>query len=388
MNEFYRKALQKNDKLTVEQLSALLKSAAGEIALLESALDSLYEGILVCGADHHLILSNSYALRFLPPGPAVDGSEAVWEAASDSRVRAFLKKTLNEGDRIEEREFEVEKSGRMRIYSISVFPLVDSGRITGSLIHVKDTTDKRQAEARFRRAESLASLTTMAAGVAHEIKNPLGSLSIHVQLIQKTLKKDAPGIAGNKPAMDKYLQVINEEIERLNRIVVDFLYAVRPVEIIPIKSDLNALLNGLMDFVHYELESAHIMPVIDLEDKMPLVLFDERFMKQALLNLIKNAIAAMPEGGLLIVKTAASDTEAFISITDTGVGIDEEALGKIFEPYFTTRASGTGLGLTMVYKIIKEHGGEISVRSRKGEGASFIISLPLPQTEVHLLPKM
>jgi signal transduction histidine kinase len=122
-----------------------------------------------------------------------------------------------------------------------------------------------------------------------------------------------------------------------------------------------------------------------LDESLPLLNFDERFLKQAFLNLIKNAAAAMPEGGILTIKTEKRDAEALISIQDTGTGISEENLSKIFEPYFTTKETGSGLGLTLVFKIIREHQGEISVKSREGEGTSFIITLPIPQKERRLI---
>jgi signal transduction histidine kinase len=127
--------------------------------------------------------------------------------------------------------------------------------------------------------------------------------------------------------------------------------------------------------------------VLDLEKDLPRTVFDERYMKQALLNLIKNAIAAMPEGGVLSIKTEVKDADALITVTDMGVGISEESLPKIFEPYFTTKSTGSGLGLTLVYKIIHEHKGEISVKSKAGKGASFIISLPIAQKDMRSLPE-
>jgi signal transduction histidine kinase len=248
---------------------------------------------------------------------------------------------------------------------------------------VEDITEKVKREALMRRMENLASLTTLAAGVAHEIKNPLGSLSIHIQLIQKTL---ASGGAKYNKAIDKYLSVVNEEIGRLNQIVVDFLFAVRPMDMDLRYGDINTLITGVAEFVSFELTAAGIACVLDLQEDLPFVNFDERFMKQALLNLIKNAIAAMHGGGKLAIKTAVLDGEnVLITVADTGTGISEETLPKIFEPYFTTRETGSGLGLTLVFKIIREHQGEITVKSRPGEGSAFTITLPVPQKERRLI---
>jgi signal transduction histidine kinase len=151
------------------------------------------------------------------------------------------------------------------------------------------------------------------------------------------------------------------------------------------EGDINALIRELTDFVWFELEAAHVECILELADALPHIEFDERFMKQALLNLIKNAEAAMPQGGSLTIKTEARETEILIGIYDTGIGIPEENLSKIFEPYFTTKETGSGLGLTLVFKIIREHQGEITVNSKAGEGAAFLITLPIPQREQRLI---
>ncbi|MDR1239958.1 MAG: PAS domain S-box protein [Treponema sp.] len=400
MRDFYKRALKKLNKLTGEQSKELLTAAVAEIDRLETVLDSLTDGILVCDTKHNLVMANKYAERFLPLSYFELGNEPLWQAVRDERIADFFEATLTGGDRVEEREFNVESKGLNRLLAISVLPLVQEHQVTGSLIYIGDITEKRGREARLRRAENLASLTTLAAGVAHEIKNPLGSISIHIQLIQKAIEKNrelfmnahAGGTdgAGQDPVpcfdlMDKYIGVVNEEVDRLNHIVVDFLFAVRPMDMEFREGDINALIAELVEFVWYELEQNNIECVLELDKSVPLILFDERYMKQALLNLIKNAQAAMPQGGSLTIKTERTDTEICVSVCDTGMGIGEENLAKIFEPFFTTREAGSGLGLTLVFKIIREHEGEISVQSRKGEGACFVITLPVPQKDRRLI---
>jgi PAS domain S-box-containing protein len=400
MRDFYKRALKKLNKLTGEQSKDMLVAAVAEIDRLETVLDSLADGILVCDTKHNLILANKYAERFLPLNYSEPGNEPLWLTVRDERIAEFFEATLSGGDRVEEREFDVEIKGMNRLLAISVLPLVQEHQVTGSLIYVEDITEKRGREARLRRAENLASLTTLAAGVAHEIKNPLGSISIHIQLMQKAMAKnrelfrrahpDGRDGTGQEPLpyfdlMDKYVAVVNEEVDRLNHIVVDFLFAVRPMDMEFREGDINVLITELVDFVWYELEQNHIECTLELDKTIPLILIDERHMKQALLNLIKNAQAAMPRGGSLHIKTERNDAEIFISLRDTGTGIGEENLSKIFEPFFTTRETGSGLGLTLVFKIIREHEGEISVKSRKGEGACFTIALPLPQKEKRLI---
>jgi two-component system, sporulation sensor kinase E len=380
------------ERLTPEQCRELLVSASGEILRLETVLDSLPSGILVCDEKHSLIMANKSSLRLLPL--AHQEGVPLWELISDEYLAAFFKLVLLNGDRVLEHEMDVEAQGTNRLLVISVHPLVDRRRITGSLIHIEDITEKRAGEVRLRWAENLASLTTLAAGVAHEIKNPLGSISIHLQLMQKALSKSAAQSAAQSavknneeqdPLIDKYFNILNEEVDRLNRIVVDFLFAARPMTLELREGNLNVLIAELAEFIKAELEQSNIRLFLELDEKLPPALIDERHMKQALLNLIKNAQAAMPNGGLLTIATQAADNEIRISVCDTGVGIRAESLAKIFEPYFTTKDNGTGLGLTLVYKIIKEHHGEIAVESREEEGSNFEISLPVYRKKKRLI---
>jgi PAS domain S-box-containing protein len=405
MKEFIKRALQKLNKMTFEQIRNLLYSAAAEIDRLETVLDSITEGILVCDTDHNLVLANKGAQRMLSISVDEQGRR-LWQAIRSEKVRDFFESTLTAGDRVEDREFDVEIKGISRLLSISVLPLVKNRQVTGSLVYIEDITEKRNREAQLRRAENLASLTTLAAGVAHEIKNPLGSLSIHIQLIQKAMEahkefyyasssgeiaaKGAAAGAGEYPGsyfsrLDKYLGVVNEEIDRLNRIVVDFLFAVRPMNMDFREGNINVLIEDLAGFVRYELEEANIKCVLELEKDLPRIGFDERYMKQALLNLIKNAQAAMEHGGRLTIKTELKDGQIDILVMDTGIGIPDSNLSKIFEPYFTTKETGSGLGLTLVFKIVREPRGEISVKSQEGKGTCFKITRPIPQKERRLI---
>jgi PAS domain S-box-containing protein len=401
MRDFLKRAFKKLNKLNSEQIEQLFLRAAEEMDRLETVLDSLSEGILVCDQSHRIVMANKFARRFLPPPDAdgIIGQGPIWTVVQNENVAKFLEDIILSGDHAEDREFNVELKGLSLVISLSVLPMVKEHHVTGSLIHMEDITEKKSKDARLRRAENLASLTTLAAGVAHEIKNPLGSISIHIQLMQKAMEKNTENFYAAHPngkdgdlnpiqymeMLTKYISVVNEEVDRLNHIVVDFLFAVRPMNMDLREGNINELISELVDFVSYELEDAHITTVLDLDKSIPLIRFDERYLKQALLNLVKNAMAAMEGGGALTIKTCQKEMDVLISVSDTGTGISEENLPKIFEPYFTTKESGSGLGLTLIFKIIKEHLGEISVKSREGEGACFTISLPVPQKERRLL---
>ena len=379
MVDFYRRALKKLNKLDTEQHRELLVSAVDEINILETVLDSIDVGILVCDGNNNLVMVNKYAQRLLPLN-YIEGVPLA-SAIVDERIAEFFMETLLSRDRVMGREIDVEYNGRGVLLSANVLPLVQNRRITGSLIYIEDITEKRKGETRLRRAENLASLTTLAAGVAHEIKNPLGSISIHLQLLQKVLAK----MNYTNSKTDKYLNVIKEEVDRLNRIVVDFLFAVRPMKTELREGDINKLISQMMDFVTVEMEQSKILCFLELDENVPKIMMDERLLKQAMLNLVKNAQAAMPQGGVLTIATNFADNEIRISICDTGMGISVENLAKIFEPYFTTKETGTGLGLTLVYRIVREHQGEIAVDSAPDTGTEFKIILPVPQKETRMI---
>ncbi len=383
MRKFLNRALKKIGKLDIDQIRSLIMDVVQENELLEMVLYSMTDGVVVLDEKHAVILLNKAAERLFPfkNGDVVE--RPLWDALADSSLSEFFHKALVEQENIEDKEISLQTGASTRVLSCTMMPLVREGRIQGGLLHIEDITEKKAKEARLRRAENLAALTTLTAGVAHEIKNPLGSISIHIQLIQKALSNGADG--KNAETIQNYLDIVNEEVERLNGIIVDFLFAVRPMDVNLVAQNLNDLVHELFEFIHYELEEQKIELELNLDDQMPELQLDVKYMKQALLNIVKNSISAMPEGGTLRVETVARDDQVELSISDSGVGIPEENMTKIFEPYFTTKDFGSGLGLTLVYKIIKEHQGEINLESREGEGTTFTITLPVPQKEQRLL---
>jgi PAS domain S-box-containing protein len=382
MRKFIQRALQKFSKLDKDQIYSLLHDMASENERLEIVLESMTDGVIVCDRDHQLILYNKSAERLLNLAGSDIYEKYVWTVVDDSEIAEFLHKSLNNQEKIIDEEFTLEPGGRARILAISIMPLVMDGTIKGNLIHINDVTERREEEARLRRAERLASLTTLAAGVAHEIKNPLGSISIHIQLMRKAMNGQEK-VDSDK--IEKHLGIINEEVNRLNGIVVDFLFAVRPMDTQLERDDINRVIKEIIDFVNVELQENQVELELNLDNHIPYLQLDDKYMKQALLNLIKNAVSAMPEGGVLTVTTRREGDNILLIIEDTGVGIPDELIDKIFEPYFSTKDYGSGLGLTVAYKIIKEHMGEISVKSKEGEGTAFTMQFPIPQEERRLL---
>ncbi len=382
MRSFVQRALGKLNKLDKSQIRSLIWDLALENERFEGVLHSLDEGVLVVDENNLIIFMNRKSERLLSFAGKDPQEKIIWDVVSDPQISEFLESALTTQETVRDRDFTLEAGDIRKTLAFTVLPYLREGKIAGSVIHLDDVTDKRIQEAKNRRMENLASLTTLAAGVAHEIKNPLGSIGIHIQLIQRSLNK---GGKFDRQEINGYLDIVNEEVERLNRIVVDFLFAVRPMDTKLEESDLNRLVQDLIQFMQYELEEADINAQLWLDDSLPKLLLDERFIKQALLNVVKNAMAAMPEGGTLTVETRRREDDVVLRISDTGKGMTEEVLNKIFEPYFTTKEFGSGIGLTLVYKVIKEHNGDIFVDSKEGKGTSFDIHLPLPQREKRLL---
>ena len=382
MKKFIERALERLPKLDEEQIRSLINRLGADNDLLGVILDSMTDGLVVLSGEHDIMLFNKAAERLLPFGPEDIRERKLWDVLSDQEIAAFFEDSLRSQDRVYDKQFTLDTGGGIRILSCSTMPLVDTGKALGNLVHIEDVTEKRSKEARLHRAESLASLTTLAAGVAHEIKNPLGSIGIHIQLIQKAI--DA-GKRFDKAGISRNLEIVMEEVQRLNGIVVDFLFAVRPMNAEFERRSLNLLVHDVLEFIQYELKDAGIDVEERYSNSIPDLDLDEKYMKQALLNILKNAIAAMPDGGDLKVTTEMDSNYVSLRITDTGVGIVEEQIAKIFEPYFTTKEFGSGLGLTVVYKIVKEHGGEISLTSGEGEGTTFTLSFPIPESERRLI---
>lgn len=379
MQRFLEKAIEKVHLLDKEAIKQLVLDIAKENSTLEAVLESIHSGIIVCDIDNKPIFANKTAERFLLFESFEVYLQSVWEYIQNKDIANFIKNTITSEETIIERDFPIEVKNKYRIISVSVMPLVQRGQIRGTVIYSEDVTEKRKNESKLKRAENLASLTTLAAGVAHEIKNPLGAMSIHMQLLKKALGDNT------NSKIRGYLEVIDEEIDRLNKIVVDFLFAVRPMNIEPIWDDLNDLLQEIIEFIKPEIEQNGIDLRILLNKNIPMIFMDRRFIKQAVINLVKNSIAATPKGGYILFTTDVTDDGVQFIVADSGHGIPSEYINKIFEPYFTTKENGTGLGLTLTYKIIKEHNGDISVISDPSKGTKFIITLPVPQHELYLL---
>jgi signal transduction histidine kinase len=228
-------------------------------------------------------------------------------------------------------------------------------------------------ERRTRHAERLAELGSLTGGLAHEIKNPLSTVQLNLQLLQEDLDPHHPSY----PRLTNRLNTVHREAGRLREILDDFLRYAGRIELDRRPIDLNRMLEELVDFFTPQAQ-VHKVQIRLRKHPSPVVAqVDERMLKQAVLNLMLNAVQAMAGGGELILSVAPRGRDAVIDVIDTGPGISPDALGQIFQAYYTTKKGGTGIGLAMAKRIADEHGGSIAVRSEVGKGSDFSIVLPL-----------
>jgi len=254
MKRFVQRALAKLEKLDPQSIRSLIEALSGENEVFDMVMDSLASGIVVLDQENRVLLANKASERLIPFERGDLLELPFWEAIADREISQFVKDRLERQERVSEHDFALDESGP-RIISVSILPLVRRGEIHGSLVIVEDVTERRSKEARLRRAESLAALTTLTAGVAHEIKNPLASIGIHLQLMQKQLKKKERVRTADLKA---YLAIVEEEVDRLNMIVVDYLMAVRPSEGKLELGDLNEVIRDITAFLQFELKEARV----------------------------------------------------------------------------------------------------------------------------------
>ncbi len=353
--------------------------------ILRAVYDSLPEGIIVVDKDQCFLYANK-ALPYVIPLARLPqtSEEKPWLLIEDKKVRELISESIETQSKEVDREMLIQgHSGTPRPISLDILPLAQEGSVIGSLIVVRNLEEKRRIQLELRRAKSLASFTNLAAGVAHEIKNPLGAMSLHIQLMQRELKAKGQ-IAEDSGA--EYLQIISEEIERLNSIVVDFLFAVRPMDLQLQRKNPEALCEEVLSFLSQEFAEGNIRIRRRYAKHLPEIDVDPRFFKQALLNLLQNAKHAMGKSGVCTITTSLEASCYAIRVRDNGMGIAAEHQEQIFDPYFTTKETGTGLGLSSVYKIMQEHGGQVLVRSEEGKGSEFVLLFPLPPEVQARLP--
>lgn len=380
MKNFVQRAIRKIDQLDTKQIVDIMQSQSRELEMLENVLDSIDDGVILTDANLTINYANSHCPNLIPMvrRRSYEGFP-LSKVIDDKHVLRYIVLSVYDRAQDLDNEFTFQRGNKVQTIAVTVYTykMAEEG-LSSYVLMFSDVTEHNANEARMRRSENLASMTTMAAGVAHEIKNPLAAMGIHLQLLKKAFVRKESLTYDDA---QRYIDVLEEEINRLNGIVVDFLFAVRPLDTRLRLGSITKTLNDVVTFVQPELTENKVKLTCDFSTSLPRLEFDENLLKQVLLNLIKNAMNAMEQGGRLTLFARPDGNQVLISVQDTGIGMDDEMLQKIFEPYFTNKATGTGLGLTVVYKIMKEHRGDITVESKLGEGTVFTLSFPVPKSE-------
>jgi two-component system sensor histidine kinase HydH len=269
------------------------------------------------------------------------------------------------------KEVQVQNSsGTNYILQLNRLSIVDREETPlGTLLLMQDLSQVKKLEEELRRSERLAALGKMAAGVAHELRNPLSSIKGLALVLQSRFQKN------NQDR--ETANILVQEVERLNRSISELLDYARPQSLRKEMVDITRLLHKALSLIRIDAEAAGVKLTSSFQKNLPPVQADEDKLTQVFLNLLINAIQAMEKGGRIDVRAGATDRTVEVVVADSGCGISKEDLSHVFDPYFTTKPEGTGLGMAMSAKIIEEHGGTIYLRSKPGMGTMVVVAIPI-----------
>lgn len=381
---FFDRLVARIDKLNPESLQAQMVRLAQERGFLETIFQTIQEGLVVIDNEGRLLYANQAAERLAGFDFARTKGRSILRILRDWDWEHLLDVPASESGwaRMVTREIEVTYPEH-RFISVYAMPLNEEGLVEkGVLVILRDVTRDRRQEASTLECERSNAIKLLAAGVAHEIGNPLNALNIHLQLLARELR-DLPD--GTREPLADLVGVARTEVERLDTIIRQFLRALRPTQPVLRPEQPTDVLQETLALLKNEFENRRITVSVDITEAIPAVQLDRSQIKQVFFNLIKNALEAMPDGGALRIEMGAGDVYVDIAFIDTGKGIAPEELQRVFEPYHTTKQTGSGLGLMIVQRIIDEHGGEIELSSKPGAGTCFKVRLPRSERRVRLL---
>jgi PAS domain S-box-containing protein len=389
-SRFEDKFLSKLSKIDRQDIEGFLSHLVREKNFLQVLFNALLDGVIVLRPNLEVLYTNNAALEMLGLGSRrrIVG-ERITDLCPGRELRALVARFAIDRKPVTNAEIELA-GGDPQWVTVSIIPLeTDLDQAAGCVLMVlHDASELRKAEEQRRRAERAMTMASLSAGLAHEIKNPLNSLQIHAQLLQRALRERAKRARRPDTGRDvRSGDIVVEEIARLGKVVNDFLSAVRPTRPLFQKANINNHVGRVAETIRPEAESRGVSLALNLDHDIPPVDFDPNQITQALLNLLKNSLEAL-EGSpapAIELRTALEDSGYLIRVIDNGLGIPESEMKKILEPYFTTKFSGTGLGLAIVSRIVEEHRGTLEVLSGPGKGTCATMRFPLESRPVRLL---
>ena len=405
---FLEKLIERLGRIGPEDVQNYFLRLAQEKGFLETVFNAIQEGIVVTDSKGRITYLNDAACALF----GLEAGEAIGKRL-DERIGGLDWKSLTRSGGpvshdvemfypqnrfinfyvvpllIEEREASAGKaeSGALRSSGFAeAAPEKPSAAIVreevGHVMILRDITESRRTVQQTIESERLDALRLLAAGVAHEIGNPLNSLHIHLQLMERSVQKLHDD---QKKELQQSIDVARSEVNRLDSIVTQFLKAIRPSRPQLRPENVNTIVEEAVRFFTPELQDREIAVEQELRSDLPLLQLDRDQMKQAFYNVIKNSVEAMHRHGTLRVRTDLADTHVTVRFQDSGGGMSAENLSHVFEPYFTTKPSGSGLGLLIVRRIVREHGGELSIESSQGKGVTLTIRLPFIDKRIRML---
>ena len=398
-SSFVEKVLGRIDVLDPLDLQSFVERLARERSFLETLFNTIEDGVLVANSEGKIIYLNNAVTHLFGYDEVELMGKAIEHLLPDLDW-GFLKAMDMEGSQgLVRREFDLSypKPRFIRLYAAPLDGQIEGS--TGMALILHDATEVREKTYDVIESERIQALTLLAASVAHELGNPLNALSIHLQLIEREIRKLRPSsclvnldndhqkieISDIYSKLEKYVSVAKGEVGRLDYIITQFLQAIRPARPNLKKNSLNDIIEETIELLRPELNNRGQSLKLILNEVLPLAFFDAGQIKQSLINLMKNSMQAMSTGGELIIKTGEAEEGVWISLTDTGCGIPQEQIKQIFEPYYTTKEKGSGLGLMIVQRIVRDHDGRLELTSHGSKGATFRIWLPKEERMPRLL---